>query len=197
MSTASARSRTDVAEPTERPRSIGLSERAVVEAALELIAERGVVGLTMRELSSRLGVALGATYKHVPNKHVLLTLVIHDLYARVDTGPPVADGFEQAKRALLAVRDVLAPYPGVDAYLSQHLEVSTDTTLARELYDPLRAAGLSRERAALVARSMVQLFAGFTFLRLPGESKDDADAAFAAGLDLILAGARADLTTSG
>ncbi|MGE3833868.1 MAG: TetR family transcriptional regulator [Acidimicrobiia bacterium] len=39
----------------------GLSEQAIVAAAVEILGERGVAGLTMRELSTHLGVALGAT----------------------------------------------------------------------------------------------------------------------------------------
>src|ERR1700722_20475670 len=61
----------------------GLSDREIVRAARDLIAEVGVQGLSMRRLSAKLGVALGATYHHVPPKRDLLLLVAHDLYEEV------------------------------------------------------------------------------------------------------------------
>ena len=59
-----------------------MTEAMIVRAALEIIEECGVDGLTMRPLSARLDVALGATYHRVPNKHALLVLVAKDLYSR-------------------------------------------------------------------------------------------------------------------
>src|SRR3984957_20774550 len=76
----------DEQPPAAAARSTGLDQQSIVSAALDIIAERGVQGLSMRVLSQRLGVSLGATYRHVPNKDELLRLVAANLYARITPG---------------------------------------------------------------------------------------------------------------
>jgi AcrR family transcriptional regulator len=119
-------------------RPAGLDERAIVAAALDIIAEHGVRGLSMRLLSRRLGVALGATYRYVPNKHELLRLVAAELYERVkpaDNG--AADEFEQAKRVMIQVHDVLAAYPGMAAHIAQNVPEFTSARMASLITGPL------------------------------------------------------------
>ena len=45
---------------------------AIVQAALDLLDETGMDGLTVRALASRLGVQAPALYWHVPSKQALL-----------------------------------------------------------------------------------------------------------------------------
>src|ERR1700735_5755608 len=92
-------------QPTAAPdRSLGLDKQSIVSAALDIIAERGVAGLSMRLLSQRLGVSLGATYRHVPNKDDLLRLVAADLYGRITpAGDTEGGGVDHAQRGLLRV----------------------------------------------------------------------------------------------
>src|SRR5579859_7503264 len=99
----------DAQPPAAADRTPGLDKDAIVAAALEIITERGVAGLSMRLLSQRLGVALGATYRHVPNKDELLRLVAADLYARVVPADDTdGDEFGRAKHVMLQIHDVLA-----------------------------------------------------------------------------------------
>jgi TetR/AcrR family transcriptional regulator, tetracycline repressor protein len=50
----------------------GLTKAAIVQAALDLLDETGMDGLTVRALASRLGVQAPALYWHVANKQALL-----------------------------------------------------------------------------------------------------------------------------
>ncbi len=50
----------------------GLTKAAIVQAALDLLDEAGMDGLTVRALASRLGVQAPALYWHVRNKQALL-----------------------------------------------------------------------------------------------------------------------------
>ena len=115
----------------------GLSERVIVAAAIEIIAERGVDGLSMRLLSERLGVALGATYKHVANKHTLLQMVAEALYARIEPASDDLDEFEQAKSVMLEVHRVLAAHPGMADYIAQHVPEFTSVNLVKLITGPL------------------------------------------------------------
>ena len=48
---------------------------ALVEAALKLVAEKGVQGLTLRETARRVGVSQAAPYRHFADKKELLLAV--------------------------------------------------------------------------------------------------------------------------
>jgi TetR/AcrR family tetracycline transcriptional repressor len=181
----------DEQPPTAADRSAGLDERAIVSAALKIIAERGVPGLSMRVLSQRLGVSLGATYRHVPNKNELLRLVAADLYARIKPTDDCADEFEQAKRVMLQIHDLLAAYPGMAAHIAENVPEFYSASVAGLISDPLQAAGLSRTEADRIVFALVLLNAGHMLFHVPAELEDEAAAAFEEGVDLILSGARA------
>ena len=88
-----------------------LSEQEIVATALEIIKRAGVEGLTMRMLSDSLGVALGATYKHVPNKDELLRLVAHELYSRIHPiGQQVRDPLDSVRALLIRFEIVYLPH---------------------------------------------------------------------------------------
>jgi AcrR family transcriptional regulator len=173
-------------------RSPGLDKRSIVSAALEIIAERGVAGLSMRVLSQRLGVALGATYRHVPNKNDLLRLVASELYLRVKPADDCDDEFEQAKRVMLQIHDLLAAYPGMAAHIAENVPEFYSASVASLISDPLQAAGLSRAEADRIVFVLVLLNAGHMLFHVPAELVDEAAAAFEEGVDLILGGARAN-----
>ena len=98
-----------------------LNEGEIVAAALEIIEESGVEGLTMRHLSEKLGVALGATYHHVPNKHALLVLVANAIYAGIEVPERMGGDWRgQVRTLLLNVTMVMRGYPGVAAYSLRH-----------------------------------------------------------------------------
>jgi AcrR family transcriptional regulator len=180
----------DEQPPAAFDRSPGLDSRAIVSAALDIIAERGVPGLSMRVLSQRLGVSLGATYRHVPNKNDLLRLVARDLYARIKPASDCADEFEQAKRVMLQIHDLLAAYPGMAAHIAEHVPEFYSASVASLITNPLQAAGLSRAEADRIVFALVLLNAGHMLFHVPPELADEAAAAFEAGVDLILRGAQ-------
>ncbi len=177
--------------PTAADRSPGLDKDTIVSAALDIIAERGVQGLSMRLLSQRLGVSLGATYRHLANKNELLRLVAADLYARVKPADATdGDEFDQAKHVMLQIHDVLAAYPGMAAHIAQNIPEFTSERLAALITDPLQAAGLSADEAGRIVFTLILLNAGHMLIRVPAGLENEAAAAFADGVDLILRGAQ-------
>jgi AcrR family transcriptional regulator len=167
-----------------------LSERIIVDASIEIIAERGVDGLSMRLLSERLGVALGATYKHVPDKHALLHLVAEVLYSRIEPAADAVDEFDQAKTVMLQVHDVLAAHPGMAEYIARHVPEFSSVNVAKLLVGPLCAGGLSPAEAHRITFALILLNGGHMLVRMPAELQQEAAEAFADGVDLILRGAR-------
>jgi AcrR family transcriptional regulator len=80
------------AEAARRGPKRSLSATVIGTAALELADEGGLAALSMRALGARLGVAPMALYRYVPNKDVLLELVLEAAYAQLpDDLSPGAD----------------------------------------------------------------------------------------------------------
>jgi AcrR family transcriptional regulator len=61
----------------------GLTKAAIVQAALDLLDEAGMDGLTVRALAARLGVQAPALYWHVRNKQALLDEMATLIWRRV------------------------------------------------------------------------------------------------------------------
>jgi TetR/AcrR family transcriptional regulator, tetracycline repressor protein len=81
----------------------GLTKTAIVQAALDLLDETGMDGLTVRALASRLGVQAPALYWHVRNKQALLDEMATRVWRQV--GDVMA-----ALPADLPWREVMATY---------------------------------------------------------------------------------------
>ena len=89
-----------------------LDRPTIVAAALALMDEVGVDGLTMRRLAARLEVTPGSLYRHVRDKDELLVLLADEISGQV---PLVAEGMawqavltetaRSVRRVLLAHRD--------------------------------------------------------------------------------------------
>ena len=169
----------------------GLSVDIIVEAAKGLLAEHGVDGLTMRALSERLGVALGATYRHVPNKHTLLRLVARSLYADISHAEGERDPLARVKSLMLEVRRMFAQYPGMAAYVSAHLSDFESPEVTTMLVEPLLESGLQANEAEMLVLDLVLFTAGVLLVKVDPVVEAHAETAYAHGIDLFLAGALA------
>lgn len=61
-----------MAEPSARERKKADRRRAILEAALALIEERGLKGATFELIAQRAGVARGTVFNYFPNKEAIL-----------------------------------------------------------------------------------------------------------------------------
>lgn len=123
--------------PLDRPR--------VVAAALALMDQVGLDGLTMRRLAEELGVTAASLYRHVRNKDELLVLLADEISGQV---PMIAEGatWEQAlttmalgvRRVLLAHHDaarLLASTRPTGPQRMRHIEAALRTLLAAGFSD--------------------------------------------------------------
>jgi AcrR family transcriptional regulator len=123
------------AKPGHRKRrspALPLTREHVVRAALKLLDEVGLDGLTVRRLADDLGVQNPALYWHFRDKHELLdemaSTVIGDAFATLQPPADRADwrgvvwGIAQAfRRAMLACRDGARLIAGADLMREDHL----------------------------------------------------------------------------
>jgi AcrR family transcriptional regulator len=102
---------------------------ALVDAAVELIAERGVRDFSLAELSRRLGVSVAAPYRHFADREALLAAV--------------------AVRALgtfgeIVIRDAAAAVPPADRLAAMARDYVRFAGERRPLFDTMFAAGIDK-----------------------------------------------------
>jgi AcrR family transcriptional regulator len=128
-----------------------LTLEAIVDAAIDVLDEAGVVGLSMRRVAERLDTGAASLYAHVSGKDELLELVFDELVGRVPLPDPDPSRWrEQLGEMLHALRDTLASHR--DAALAGLGRVPTSPKIlaaAEVLTEVLRAGGLSDEVVVL------------------------------------------------
>jgi len=118
-----------VGAPLGRPRDPEV-DRAIAQAALEVLAESGFEGVTVEEVAQRAGVAKSTVYRRFPGKPELLVSVLnhacqepveeHDTGSVVDDLVAVAEGLVRSLRT----SDLGRAVPAVVAAAARHPEVA-------------------------------------------------------------------------
>ncbi|GIH68803.1 TetR/AcrR family transcriptional regulator [Sphaerimonospora thailandensis] len=91
-------------------REQGLSRDQIVRAAIELLDEEGLDGLSMRKLGARLGAGATSLYWHVANKDELLELTLDEIYGEVHV-PADANWRETAGAVAWGLRGMIIAHP--------------------------------------------------------------------------------------
>ena len=178
----------------------------VLEAAIELLDEVGLDGLTTRRLAARLGVQAGALYRHYPSKQALLDAMAGHLAGAAPLGvDAAADGpaalLRQAaigaREGMLSHRDgarLLATFSTPPAGAAAGFDMLTNA---------LVAAGASHDKATIAVDTVFAYVNGFTIEEqarkigtAPGTRawpRELRDAAFLGGLDMLITGIEATL----
>lgn len=189
------------------PASARNDKPAVVAAAMRVLAESGLPGLSMRRIADELDVQVSALYWHFPNKQALLAAVS----AQIVGSGSVSDEMDAAARAL---RDRLLAHQDGAEIVSSSLALGLLELPARAaLVAAARQAGLTDAAAEVAADTIVHYVIGYTFHEqqrvhaavvgaadasvdlIPdaaGERRDDFDA----GLAMIVAGVQASVAVS-
>jgi AcrR family transcriptional regulator len=109
----------------------------IMQAALELIAERGFHGAPMAEIAGKAGVAAGTIYRYFENKDVLITELHRELEDKImavlQEGYP--SGRPLRERFLYLIRELLRyfiTYPLHFRYMEQYFNSPYGITLHRD-----------------------------------------------------------------
>ena len=188
---------------------MALDPDVIGEAALAIVQQAGLAGLTMRGVSTALGVAPGALYWHVESKQELLALLAARILAAAPfaDGSPVAPGAEDGAALEDGRRDVRRLAHDLRASLLGVRDGAEIVSFARALRPDSPAphavfeaalAGPAGAHAAWAARTIVHFILGSVaeeqnraeLVRAGITEADSSDAAeaFRYGVDVILAG---------
>jgi AcrR family transcriptional regulator len=132
-------------------RRTALTVEAIVAAAIEVLDEAGVVGLSMRRVADRLGTGAASLYAHVTGKDELLELVFDELVGQVPLPEPDPKIWrEQVHQMLRDLRAVLISHRDAALAGLGRIPTTPKTLAAAEtLVATLRAGGLSDRAIAL------------------------------------------------
>lgn len=129
-----------------------LSEQAILDAALALLAERGADGVTIRGVAARVGVAPNAVYTYFPDKAAVLEGLVEQLLGRVnhnrftDAALPWRD---RIQALALELRAELLAHPGAGRLLLGSPRVGPNAMAVGDtLLSILADAGLDPGNAA-------------------------------------------------
>ena len=129
----------------------GLTERAILDAALRLVDAGGAEALSVRSVAAELGIAPNALYTYFRTKADLVAALGDDLLGRLDPGAARTDGDWRPAVVRLAsdLRDTLLAHPGVVPLLMHTGFAGPGALAAGEvLLELLSRAGLPDDDAA-------------------------------------------------
>lgn len=178
----------------------------VVSAAMRVLAEQGLPGLSMRRIAEILDVQVSALYWHFPNKQTLLAAVSERVVAleETDAATDLAAIVTTLRERLLAHRD------GAELVSSSLALGLLELPSRTQLVETARSAGLDDASAGIAADTLVHFVIGYTFheqqrvhAAVVGAADASVDLApalvadrsdgFDAGLEMVVAGVRAAL----
>lgn len=158
-----------------RGRPARLSRAAVIDKAMELLAEVGTVEeLTMTRIAQELGAVPMALYTYFPNREALLEALSAETFAGFTYTVNPDEPWQQCLHGWLrALQTYLQQFPHLRRSIgwSNKLSVSsTWTKLALPVLDVMVEQGLSEQRLALAFNWFVESAMGFLILviRSPG-----------------------------
>jgi AcrR family transcriptional regulator len=132
-------------------RRTALTVEAIVQAAVEVLDEAGMAGLSMRRVADRLDTGAASLYAHVAGKDELLELVFDELIGQVPLPEPdPARWREQLYTMMFDLRDILASHRDAALAGLGRVPTSPKTLVAAEaVVEVMRAGGLSDRAVAL------------------------------------------------
>lgn len=123
--------------PKPPKQATALRQASLVEAALQLAAQRSPAGITTADLAQAVGITQGAVFRHFASKEAIWLAVLDwtadtlmtRLQAAAQTAPTSADPLATLQAVFMAHVNFVVAYPGVPRVIFQELQHAQDTTL--------------------------------------------------------------------
>jgi TetR/AcrR family tetracycline transcriptional repressor len=181
---------------------MGQRRDEVLQAAIELLDEVGLDGLTMRLLASRLGVRASALYRHYPSKQALLDAMVRHLVTQpAEAAVPLEGTWDEQLRAMaIGAREVMLAHRDGARLMSTFQDPGEEAVAAfHGLLASLAAAGVPANTAAGAVDTVMAYVNGYTMEEQArktgngGWSLERRDRAFRDGVNLIVNGVKSSI----
>src|SRR4028119_1973749 len=109
-----------------------LTRERILSTALSMVDKEGIEALSMRRLAKELEVDPMAIYHHLPNKRVLLSGLIEEVFSEMRMLEPeeMRSWRERVRAWARAFREVARSHPKLVPQLASHSEAAAEATLA-------------------------------------------------------------------
>jgi TetR/AcrR family transcriptional regulator, cholesterol catabolism regulator len=138
---------TGVGRPPNDADKVDRQER-ILQAVLDLLAEHGIAGVSMRAVAKRAGVSLGLLSYHYADKHSLVGAALHRVEEQDVALVHPDDSLAPEERLRVALRRVAAPEFLTTEYLSLRLQLWA-LARAHEDYEQINTTAQQRYRQGL------------------------------------------------
>lgn len=169
-----------------------LTEERLLEAALQLVDEAGMSGLTMRRLGARLGVDAMAVYYYFPNKQALLRRLVGFVFGQMRAVAAAGSWQHRVLDWANAYRELALAHPNLVLQIVTNQDaVDVAAPLANEaLYAALADAGIEAATVEGVGDTLVDYVNGYVLAKADASAETAAEGnGFEFSVSLILKGA--------
>lgn len=163
-----------------------LNRERIVDAALALVADDGLAGLSTRKLGQRLGCEAMSIYHHFPGKHHLLDALVDHAIASVEMPPAGLPPLQRLHHVMHAYRAMAHRFPALYPLVALHrLNTPTGVRFIEQVLALVQAVVPDGERAARHFRALGYFLMGAALDETAGYAKgpsaaEPVDAAFIA-----------------
>jgi AcrR family transcriptional regulator len=149
------------AQPAPRE---ALGRAQVVRAAVDLLDEEGLAGLSMRKLGAKLSVAATTLYWHVQNKDDLLEYALDAAYGEIDVPEAEMAGWRGAATLLAhSMRSTIIRHPWLPAVVNSRISIGPNAmALSSGGMAIFRAAGFSERESEGAVGALMSYVLGST-----------------------------------
>lgn len=170
-----------------------LSRELIVRAALDLIDEGGVEGLTMRALGRSLGVQAMSLYRYVPSRDALLDGVQEAVVREIRPQQPTGSWQGDVSALARELRRVLARHPRAIALFARPAATEETFEAVEHAVEVLQDAGFGFDDALRGFQLVLAYVVGQALWQFAPEGERSVDDEFAFGLEVLIAGLEARL----
>ncbi len=163
------------AEPDRPRRAAPLTRDRIVEAAVALLDERGVDGLTMRRLAERLAVTSTALYWHVRTKEHVLDLAVDQIFGEVPI-PDAGDWRDDVRALTFGWRAAMLRHPWTPSLIGRPMLGPNVLARTEFLQSALVRGGFTGVRLAVVTRLLANHVIGAALTEATWRQAEDPEA---------------------
>ncbi|PRY39010.1 TetR/AcrR family transcriptional regulator [Umezawaea tangerina] len=152
-----------------------LTRDRILAAALALVDEEGLPGLSMRRLAKVLGVEAMALYNHVANKTEILDGLAEHVFAEIERADPALPWAERVRATVMGTYRALRRHPVVPLALATDQANPTSLRALQPLDDLIGAlteAGFDDDGTRRALGSLNSLVFGSLLLTTAGFARD-------------------------
>ena len=149
-----------------------LTPQGIVDAALALVADAGVAGLSTRKLGERLGCEAMSIYHYFPSKQHLLDAMVDHAIGTMEMPPANLAPLERLRQAMYAYRAMAHRHPALFPYVAVHrLNTPTGVRFIESILALVQAVVPDADRAARHFRTLGYFLVGAALDETAGYAK--------------------------